>query len=86
MVKPFSDMAFSMDKDEVSDIVETRFGYHIVKVIDKKEASVISFEEVREDIVSYMEGMEKTTIVNDYLTNLRSEANIEYADSSLIQP
>ncbi|MCD6379205.1 peptidylprolyl isomerase [bacterium] len=86
MVKPFSDMAFSIGKGKVSDIVETRFGYHIIKVLDKKEAETISLEEAQKNIVSYLEGMEKNKIVNEYLTNLRMEANIEYADSSLIQP
>ncbi len=85
MVKPFSEVAFSTGKDEVSDIVETRFGYHIIKIIDKKETTTISFEEVRENIASYMEGTEKTSVINNYLANLRSEAEIEYADSSLIQ-
>jgi peptidyl-prolyl cis-trans isomerase C len=86
MVKPFSDVAFSMPKGEVSDIVETRFGYHIIKVLDKKETDTIPFEEAQKNIVSYLEGMEKNNIINEYLTNLRMEANIEYADSSLIQP
>ena len=39
MVKPFETVAFKMEPDEVSDIVKTRFGYHLIKVTDKKPAT-----------------------------------------------
>ncbi|MDZ7860756.1 MAG: peptidylprolyl isomerase [Candidatus Krumholzibacteriota bacterium] len=86
MVQPFSEAAFSMDKGEISDIVETRFGYHIIKVNDKKEAQTVSFEEARENITTYLEGMEKNEVINNYIADLRAEADIEYADSSLVRP
>jgi peptidyl-prolyl cis-trans isomerase D len=51
MVEPFSDAAFSMKKGEISDLVQTRFGFHIIKVEDIQEDSIKPLEEVKEDII-----------------------------------
>lgn len=50
MVKPFEDAAFAMKKDEISDLVESDFGYHIIKLTDIKTPKRRSFEELRADI------------------------------------
>lgn len=50
MVKPFEDAAFSMKKDEISDLVESDFGYHIIKLTDIKTPAQRSFEELRASI------------------------------------
>lgn len=50
MVKPFSDKAFSMAVGDISDPVQTRFGWHIIKVEKINEASVRSLEEAGKDI------------------------------------
>ena len=50
MVKPFSDAAFGMQPGEISDLVKTRFGWHIIKVENVNEASTRKFEEAREGI------------------------------------
>jgi len=51
MVGPFEQVAFGLQPGEVSDIVETQFGYHIIKVEERKPKRVRPLEEVREELV-----------------------------------
>lgn len=49
-VKPFADAAFSLKVGQVSEPVKTEFGYHIIKVVDKKDAKDASFDEVKDNV------------------------------------
>ncbi|MCF8068920.1 MAG: peptidylprolyl isomerase [Desulfobacterales bacterium] len=77
MVKPFEDTAFSMKAGDVSDIVETRFGYHIIKVTDKKEASVIGFEQARSQIGMYLKQQKVNSAVDQLVNDLKAKSNIQ---------
>jgi hypothetical protein len=50
MVKPFEDAAFAMKKGDISDVVESEFGYHIIQLTDIKTPKQRSFEEMRPDL------------------------------------
>ena len=52
MVKPFSDAAFAMKKGDISDVVESEFGYHIIKLTDIKAPKQRSFEEMKPDLTA----------------------------------
>lgn len=77
MVKPFEDAAFKLKSGEVSDIVETRFGYHLIKVVDKKPESVISYDTVKDKITQYIEQGKKGNAVKADIEKLRQKADIK---------
>jgi len=77
MVPAFENAAFSLKPGEMSDVVETQFGYHIIKVTDKKQAGTDSFEDVKPKIVNYLKLQKIQKGINDYVEKLRKESKIE---------
>ena len=72
MVKPFEDAVFSMKKGDVSEVVESDFGYHIIKLTDIKQPKQRSFEELRASIESDLKtqmAQRKYAEVADVFTN-----------------
>ena len=78
MVAPFEKAAFEMEVGQVSDIVETRFGYHIIKVTDRTPASTTSFEQAKAGIMQKLMQRKQAAMINKYIDSLKAEANIVY--------
>ncbi len=82
MVKPFADAAFAMDVGDVSEPVQTRFGWHIIKLEDKRKTQPPSFESVSDRLRQAVYG-EKLEAA---LAALRARATIEVLDPSAEMP
>jgi peptidyl-prolyl cis-trans isomerase C len=82
MIRPFEDAAFSLKTGVLSEIVETTFGFHVIKITDRESATTTAFAEVKSNIVEYLGNMRKQQEVEKYIGALRDLAKIEYADST----
>jgi len=78
MVAPFEKAAFELKPGQLSDIVETQYGYHIIKVTDHKDASVILFEQTKDDIINGLKLKKKSELAKEYIESLKDKANIVY--------
>ena len=72
MVQPFSDAAFSMEAGQISEPVKSEFGYHIIKVTDKKVDDTVTLETKKDELTKYYKSLKYQELLN----KLISEANI----------
>ena len=77
MVKPFEEVAFSLPVGQVSGIVETQFGYHLIKVEEKIPESQIKFDEIKERLKAYLKQREIGAKVQAHIAQLKEKAKIE---------
>jgi peptidyl-prolyl cis-trans isomerase C len=77
MVKPFEDVAFSLNKDEMSGIVKTDFGYHLIKTTDKKPATAMTYEDVKDDLKKQMSQQKLQQMLIPYMEELKQKAKVE---------
>jgi peptidyl-prolyl cis-trans isomerase C len=77
MVPPFEKAAEGLNPGEVSGVVETQFGYHIIKLVEKQEGGAMKLDTARENIRNYLKQQKTQKAATDYVSTLRSKAAVE---------
>ena len=77
MVPAFDKVAFELKPGQVSDVVETQFGYHIVKVVDRKSGRTVPFEEAQAKIKDFLTGQKKQQHADAFIEGLKKKSKIE---------
>lgn len=77
MVAAFSDAAFNLQPGEISDIVTTRYGYHLIQLIDRKPPSQMAYKNVRTKIERTLRRNKEQEKIDAYLAGLKRKAAIE---------
>jgi peptidyl-prolyl cis-trans isomerase D len=82
MVKPFADQAFSMNPGDISDPVRTQFGWHIIKLEKINEASILSLDEVSEQIKNKMIDKRKKELA---LAAAEAVYSVSFGDDDIVK-
>ena len=77
MAKPFEETAFDLKPGKVSDIVETKFGYHLIKVTDKEPETTAVYESVKDSLGQYLKQEKIQEKISSYIDKLKKKAKVE---------
>lgn len=88
MVSEFEETAFSLEVGELSDVVKTEYGYHILQCYDIQEEKQLSLEEAEDNIKNILTNQKQNEAIQSLLTQLREEADIKviYDFTSELEP
>lgn len=89
MVPEFSEAAFGMKKGDISAPVRSQFGYHVIKVTDRKDAEKVTFEQAKPQLMTFLQQQGKQEEIQKVIKDVRAKADVKInlpAPSPIVVP
>ena len=81
--KEIDQLLFELPVNYLSDVIETKKGYHIIRVLERTDAGYVSFSEAQQEIKKQMESQHRKEKLGEYLKKLREEIPVEIYDEEV---